>query len=424
MTSDSPSRSRWFGLLPRIVLAIVLGILVGRIAPEALTRTVATFNGLFSSFLGFVIPLIILGLIAPAIGELGRGAGKWLALTAALAYGSTLFAGFLGYAVSSALLPGLLRGRSAPQLGNPEDALLAPWFEIEMDPAFGVMTALLLAFTVGVGMTMVKGDTLQRGFEEFREIVNKVISGIIIPLLPVYIFGVFLNMTAAGEVWNVITTFSGVILLVFALTVALLLMQFGVAGAVSGRNPLVLLKNMLPAYATALGTSSSAATIPVTLRQSLKNGVSEPVASFVVPLCATIHLAGSTVKLTCFSMAVMMLSGMEVHPGTMVGFILLLGIMMIAAPGVPGGAVMAAVALMESNLGFNEAQVGLMIATYIAIDSFGTATNVTGDGAIAQVVDRLARNRGFGRHGQEETARDEATTGVSPAAGVAATRTA
>ncbi|WP_141494435.1 dicarboxylate/amino acid:cation symporter [Kytococcus schroeteri] len=424
MTSDSPSRSRWFGLLPRIVLAIVLGILVGRIAPEALTRTVATFNGLFSNFLGFVIPLIILGLIAPAIGELGRGAGKWLALTAALAYGSTLFAGFLGYAVSSAVLPDLLRGRSTPQLGNPEDALLAPWFEIEMDPAFGVMTALLLAFTVGVGMTMIKGDTLHRGFEEFREIVNKVISGIIIPLLPVYIFGVFLNMTAAGEVWNVITTFSGVILLVFALTVALLLMQFGVAGAVSGRNPLVLLKNMLPAYATALGTSSSAATIPVTLRQSLKNGVSEPVASFVVPLCATIHLAGSTVKLTCFSMAVMMLSGMEVHPGTMVGFILLLGIMMIAAPGVPGGAVMAAVALMESNLGFNEAQVGLMIATYIAIDSFGTATNVTGDGAIAQVVDRLARNRGFGRHGQEETARDEATTGVSPAAGVAATRTA
>lgn len=424
MTSDSPSRSRWFGLLPRIVLAIVLGILVGRIAPEALTRTVATFNGLFSNFLGFVIPLIILGLIAPAIGELGRGAGKWLALTAALAYGSTLFAGFLGYAVSSALLPGLLRGRSAPQLGNPEDALLAPWFEIEMDPAFGVMTALLLAFTVGVGMTMVKGDTLQRGFEEFREIVKKVISGIIIPLLPVYIFGVFLNMTAAGEVWNVITTFSGVILMVFALTVALLLIQFGVAGAVSGRNPLVLLKNMLPAYATALGTSSSAATIPVTLRQALKNGVSEPVASFVVPLCATIHLAGSTVKLTCFSMAVMMLSGMEVHPGTMVGFILLLGIMMIAAPGVPGGAVMAAVALMESNLGFNEAQVGLMIATYIAIDSFGTATNVTGDGAIAQLVDRLARNRGFGRHGQEETARDEATTGVSPAAGVAATRTA
>lgn len=162
----------------------------------------------------------------------------------------------------------------------------------------------------------------------------------------------------------------------------------------------------------------------MTLRQTLKNGVSEPVASFVVPLCATIHLAGSTVKLTCFSMAVMMLSGMEVHPGTMVGFILLLGIMMIAAPGVPGGAVMTAVALMKSDFGFNEAQVGLMIATYIAIDSFGTATNVTGDGAIPQVVDRLARNRGFGRHGQEETARDEATTGVSPAAGVAANRTA
>ncbi len=397
MTSSSTTGRRSFGLLPRILLAIALGIIVGQFAPTWLTRTVVTFNGLFSNFLGFVIPLIIVGLIAPAIGELGRGAGKWLGLTAAIAYASTLFAGFLGYGVSMAVLPGLLRGREAVDLSNPEDALLAPWFEVEMAPAFGVMTALLLAFTVGVGMTLVKGDTLQRGFVEFREIVNMVIRSIIIPLLPLYIFGVFLNMTAAGEVWKVITTFSGVIAMVFALTVVLLLIQFGVAGALSGKNPLVLLKNMLPAYATALGTSSSAATIPVTLRQTLRNGVSEPVASFVVPLCATIHLAGSTVKLTCFSIAVMLLSGMDVSFGTMAGFILLLGIMMIAAPGVPGGAVMAAVALMQSNLGFNEAQVGLMIATYIAIDSFGTATNVTGDGAIAQIVDRFARKRGFGR---------------------------
>ncbi|SNC62105.1 Na+/H+-dicarboxylate symporter [Kytococcus aerolatus] len=397
-----PARRPRLGLLPRVLLAIVLGILVGLVAPDWLTRTMATFNGLFSNFLGFVIPLIILGLIAPAIGELGRGAGKWLALTAGIAYTSTVLAGLLGFGVSMAVLPGLLEGRGAPEVANPEDALLSPWFEIEMDPAFGVMTALLLAFTLGVGMTLVKGDTLQRGFEEFREIVNKVISGIIIPLLPVYILGVFLNMTAGGEVWRVISTFAGVVLMVFVLTAVLLLAQFGVAGALSSRNPLVLLKNMLPAYATALGTSSSAATIPVTLRQTLKNGVSEPVASFVIPLCATIHLAGSMVKLTCFSVAVMLLSGQDVATGTMIGFILLLGIMMIAAPGVPGGAVMAAVALLESNLGFNESQVGLMIATYIAIDSFGTATNVTGDGAIAQIVDRLARMRGFRRTDADE----------------------
>ncbi|WP_462417109.1 dicarboxylate/amino acid:cation symporter [Kytococcus sp. Marseille-QA3725] len=402
MSEHPPARRRSFGLLPRVLLALVLGVLVGLVSPDWLTRTVATFNGLFGNFLAFAIPLIILGLIVPAIGELGRGAGKWLALTALIAYASTVVAGLLGYGVSMALLPGLLEGRSTPDVANPEDALLKPWFEIEMEPAFGVMTALLLAFTVGVGLTLVKGDVLQRGFEEFREIVNAVITGVIIPLLPLYVFGVFLNMAAAGEAMKVLTTFAGVIVMVFALTVVLLLLQFSVAGALSGRNPLVLLRTMLPAYATALGTSSSAATIPVTLRQTIRNGVSEPVASFVVPLCATIHLGGSTVKLTCFSIAVMLLDGQDVQFGTMLGFILMLGIMMIAAPGVPGGAVMAATALMQSNLGFDEGQVGLMIATYIAIDSFGTATNVTGDGAIAQIVDRLVGRRGLRRHEEQD----------------------
>ncbi|WP_394277830.1 dicarboxylate/amino acid:cation symporter [Luteococcus sp.] len=391
---------RRLGLLTKILIAIVLGIACGLFFPAPLVRVFVTINGLFGNYLGFVIPLIILGLIAPAIGELGAGAGKWLAVTTALAYGSTLFAGFMGYVVSMAVLPRVLEGKKVPGLSNPEDALFTPFFKVEMPPVMGVMSALLLAFVVGVALTAIKGGVVQRGLVEFREIIELVIVKTVIPLLPLYIFGIFCNMTAAGEVWNVITTFLGVIVMVFALTIVLLLLQYGVAGAIAHRNPLRMLKTLLPAYATALGTSSSAATIPVTLRQTIASGVSEPVASFVIPLCATIHLAGSTIKITCFSLAVMIIYGMPIHTGTIVGFIMLLGIMMVAAPGVPGGAIMTATALLTSQLGFNEAQVGLMIATYIAIDSFGTATNVTGDAAIATIVDTLVERDG-GMPGRE-----------------------
>ncbi|QIK72687.1 dicarboxylate/amino acid:cation symporter [Propioniciclava coleopterorum] len=385
---------RKIGLLPRILIALALGIVCGLFFPPALARVFVTFNGLFGNFLTFIIPLIIVALITPAISELGRGAGRWLGITAAIAYASTLFAGLLALVVGGAVFPLILDPTNAPgSLGNPEDALLAPYFTVEMAPVFGVMTALVLSFVVGLGMTFVPSATMQRGFVELRAIVEKVISGVILPLLPLYIFGIFLNMTVAGQVWSIIVTFVAVIALVFALTVVVLLVQFGIAGAVARRNPLRALATMLPAYATALGTSSSAATIPVTLRQAIKAGVNPPVASFVIPLCATIHLAGSTVKITAFSVAIMVLSGMPIDPLTMVGFVCMLGIAMVAAPGVPGGAIMTAAGLLSSMLGFNEAQVGLMIATYIAIDSFGTATNVTGDGAIALIVDRLSKGR-------------------------------
>ncbi|MDO5677308.1 MAG: dicarboxylate/amino acid:cation symporter [Propionibacteriaceae bacterium] len=381
-----------FGLLPQIVVAIVLGVLLGTVMPDWATRIFVTFNGLFGQFLGFAIPLIILGLIAPAIADLGRGAGKWLAITAGIAYLSTLVAGFMGYGASMLVLPRVLPADGAEALANPDDSLLKPFFELPIPPLFGVTTAVVLAFVVGIALTVIDGGGLLRGFRELRELVNWVISKIIIPLLPIYIFGIFLNMTQGGQVATVILTFLGVVVFVFILTWIMLVLQFAVAGAVSGKNPFKMLSTMLPAYATALGTSSSAATIPVTLRQAIKMGVSQPVAAFAIPLCATIHLAGSMIKITCFSIAVMMLSGAAIEPGLMVAFIFMLGIMMVAAPGVPGGAIMTAVGLLSSMLGFTEAQVGLMIATYIAIDSFGTATNVTGDGAIAAIIDKLVRS--------------------------------
>ena len=373
----------------------MLGIICGLFFPEWAVRIFATFNGLFSNFLNFIIPLIIVGLITPAIPELGRGAGKWLAVTAAIAYGSTLFAGFLGYGSAMLVLPHILGRADTSAITNPEKALSESFFTIEMDPVFGVMTALVLSFVVGVALTFVEGNVISRGMREFREIVNMVIRTLIMPLLPLFIFGIFLNMTAAGQAFAIISTFLGVIVFLFVMSTMLLIIQFVVASLFFKRSPWTMLTTMLPAYATALGTSSSAATIPVTLRQAIRMGVADPVASFVIPLCATIHLGGSTIKITIFALAIMMTFGMPITPGVVIGFIFMLGITMVAAPGVPGGAIMTAVGIIGSMLGFNEAQLGLIIALHSAVDSFGTATNVTGDGAIAAVMHRLITGKGY-----------------------------
>ena len=251
------------------------------------------------------------------------------------------------------------------------------------------MTALLLSFCIGLGLSVVKGNTLRMAAADFRDIVSLLIAKVIIPLLPLHIFGIFLNMTVSGQVASIISVFVKIIVVIFILHILLLLVQFVLAGIIGRKNPLRLLKNMLPAYATALGTQSSAATIPVTLAQTIKNGVSKNIATFVIPLCATIHLSGSTMKITACAMANMMMSGMPINTTDFSGFILMLGITMVAAPGVPGGAIMAALGILEGMLGFDETAQALMIALYIAMDSFGTACNVTGDGAIAVIVDRI-----------------------------------
>lgn len=384
-------------LLTRILLAIVLGALCGLFFPEPLARVFTTFNGLFSNFLGFLVPVLILALVAPAIADLGRGAGKWLLITAVVAYASTILAGLLAFGTAMSLFPTLLAGESeSGGLIDPSELSLTPFFAVEMPPPFEIMTALLLAFGIGVGITVVKGRVLHKGLEELRDIVMLIVLRIVIPLLPIYVFGSFLGLTMNGQIGVVITSFLKVVIVAFLLTVVMLIVQYTAAGLIARKNPFVLLKNMLPAYFTALGTASSAATIPVTLAATRRNGVSEEVAGFTVPLCATIHLAGSTVKIVLFSLAVMMLVGQQIEPVAYIGFILMLGITMVAAPGVPGGAIMAAVGILQSLLGFDETMISIMIATYVAIDSVGTATNVTGDGAIAVAIDRFYRKSGAG----------------------------
>ena len=382
-----------FGLLPKVLLAIALGIVFGLFVPEWFTRIALTFNNIFGNFLNFVIPLLILGLVAPGIADLGSKAGRLLVITAALAYAFTLFSGFGTFFTSLGVLPRLLGGTEMRAPGETAATPLQPFFTVEMPPLMGVMTALILAFVLGLGMAYIHSDKLKGMMDDFKLIIERVISKVIIPLLPFYIFGIFLSMTQSGQVSGILGIFLKLIVIIFVMTVVLLLIQFSIAGLVARQNPLKMLRTMMTAYMTALGTQSSAATIPVTLAQTVKIGVRPEVAGFVVPLCATIHLSGSMMKIVACSLAVMMLSGLDVSMGTYSGFILLLGITMIAAPGVPGGAIMAAIGLLESMLGFDENMIGLMIATYIAMDSFGTACNVTGDGAIALIIDKIMGKR-------------------------------
>ena len=320
---------------------------------------------------------------------MGKGAGRLLLITAALAYGFTLFSGFFTYLTCDLVYPWLLTAEDNLSAAGNHTLTLEPYFGVEMPPLMGVMTALILAFTLGLGMSVIDGNRLKLVMEDFKEIITKVINSVIIPLLPLYIFGIFLNMTNSGQVAGIMGVFLKIIVVIFVMTVVLLFIQFFIAGTIGKKNPLRLFRNMMPAYMTALGTQSSAATIPVTLEQTIKNGVRPDLAGFVIPLCATIHLSGSTMKIVACALAIMLMSGMEIHFGQFAGFIMMLGIAMVAAPGVPGGAIMAALGLLQSMLGFDETAQGLMIALYIAMDSFGTATNVTGDGAIAVIVDRI-----------------------------------
>lgn len=379
-------------LLLKIVIAILLGIGCSYFFPEALARVFVTFNSLFGNFLNFIIPLLILGLVAPGIAELGKGAGKMLGVTTLLAYGSTVLAGYFSYGVCNIAYPLILeKGSFASSEALTAAEGLEPYFVIDMPPLFGVMSALILSFVLGLALASVKGNAFRTVLNEFREVIMLVIRKVIIPLLPLYIFGIFLKMGVEGTVMMIIGLFLKVIIVIFILHVVLLLLQFCIAGGVAGKNPLKCLKNMLPAYMTALGTQSSAATIPVTLAQAKKNGVRAEVADFVIPLCGTIHLSGSTLKIVACAFAISFMTGMPSGIGLYTEFIFMLGIAMVAAPGVPGGAIMASIGIIGSILGFDEDMQGLMIALYIAMDSFGTACNVTGDGAIALIVDRIFR---------------------------------
>ena len=343
------------GLLPKILIAIALGIVFGLFLPDVLTRVFVTFKSLFGTFLSFVIPLLILGLVVPGIANLGNKAGRLLAITVALAYIFTLFSGFLSMGTCRAIFPYLIDSSNTVNISESANSY-APFFTIQMEPIMDIMATLILSFILGLGIALCNGESLKRGVNEFSVIITKLIERIIIPCLPLYIFSIFLEMTKVGQVAPVLSVFIKIIVVIFAMTAVLLIIQFTIAGLYAKKNPFKMLKTMLPAYATALGTQSSAATIPVTYAQAVKMGVSEPIAGFVIPLCATIHLSGSVMKIVACSLAIMMMTGMPLDVWGYVGFIFIRGITMVVAPGVPGGAIMAALAPLQSMLGFGEVE--------------------------------------------------------------------
>ncbi|MEW8955905.1 dicarboxylate/amino acid:cation symporter [Clostridium sp.] len=377
------------GLIHKLLIALILGILIGFVAPSSIIRILTTFNSLFGSFLNFSIPLIIIGFIVAGIADLGSSAGKLLGITTFLSYLSSVMAGLLAYIVSINIFPIFIGMSSAVSTGNPEEKLLKPLLNFTLTPIMDITSALIIAFLLGLGIAAVKGKTLYNASVEFQKIMEKLIENIIIPLLPLHIMGIFSNLTYSGEIVKLLSLFWKVFLVILLLHLSIIFIQFLIASIIGKKNLPKLLKNQVPAYLAAVGTQSSTATIPVNLEVAEKNGVSKGIRDFVIPLCATIHLSGSTISITSLSIAVMLMNNMPFTFSTILGFIAMLGVTMVAAPGVPGGAIMAALGLLQSILGFNDALLSLMIALYVTQDSFGTACNISGDNAISIIVDSI-----------------------------------
>lgn len=387
------------GLVGKIVIAMVLGTVAGVTLPEWGLRSVRTFEVLFSQLLKFIVPLIVLGLVTSAVAEAGRAAGRMLVTTMALAYVSTLAAGLFGYGVGVGVMPLCLPEGFSTNLGQAA-AACEPFLAVKIPPICDVMTALVLSGMIGLGIVLTGAETLLKSVSEFRRIVEKTVAGVFIPGLPWYIGAMICNLAGGGALGPLFKSFLAVSFVGCGACFAVLVVQFAVAALVTRRNPVPIAVNMLPTFLTAFGTCSSAATIPVSFESARRNGVSEKVAGLVVPLCATVHLAGSISKATVCAAAVSLAAGKGLPAGDYLTYILATSFTAVAAPGVPGGFIMCAVGVMASVLGFTSEQCSFAMAVYLATDGFSSACNITGDGAVALIVDHLEKRHaaGFERH--------------------------
>ena len=386
------------GLVPKLIIAIVIGILIGQFLPESVCRFVVTLSGIFGSFLKFVIPLMILAYVTMGIADLSQGAGKLLLITVLIAYGSTLVAGSGSYFVSSTLFPNFISADALAQIEATAGNSVDSFFSIALPPVIDTLSAVVLAFILGLCMSAMRGkeigDTLYNSFKDFSTIIDKVLHKAIIPLLPLFICGTFVDMTKSGRTFVILGILWKVFLVVIIMHLIIITIQFAVAGAISKKNPFVLIKNQIPAYTTAIGTQSSAATIPVNLECAKNDGVSEEIRNFVVPLCANIHMAGSMITIVACATAVCLMNGIPIGLHTVVPFVMTLGVAMVASPGAPGGSIMTALPFLYmifgKDLGNTDGPIcALIVALYITQDSFGTACNVSGDNAIGVVVEAI-----------------------------------
>ncbi|MBQ2550745.1 MAG: dicarboxylate/amino acid:cation symporter [Bacteroidales bacterium] len=381
------------GLFVKVLLAILCGALLGLVAPEVIVRIFKTFNVLFAQLLKFIIPLLILGLVTSAIANMGKGAGKMLLVVIAIAYLSTICSGFFAHVCASNALPlYLTAGEQSPESMAAAKEFL-PFFDIKIPPVCDILTALLLSFILGIGIIVTDAKGLKKAFDEFGDIVKLTIEKVIIPLLPWYIFTMICEMGARGVIGSMLGAGVKIILTGFALTLVYLVIQYCIAGAIAGKNPFKCLYNMLPAYLTAFSICSSSASIPVTSECTRKNGVRDSIVDFTIPLCSTVHMCGSTIKLAVSSIAVAYLAGMPIPFPVYAHFVLMQGIAAVAAPGVMGGVLMASIGLLESIMGFSPDQTAMVMTLYLALDGYGPGCNVTGDGAIALIIDKIFSNK-------------------------------
>lgn len=378
-----------FGILPKLFIAIAIGIVIGSVSPGWVIRSTNCFRDLFGQFIKFFVPFIIVGLVTPAIADTGKGAGRILLFTMGIAYASTLLAGYFAYGVSCGVLPSIM---SSGMLGDAAAAKTFPaFFSLKIPPLMDVTTALATSFMLGLGVCAVRADTLVKAASELRDVVTLTIAKAFVPLLPAYVLTVMADLTASGRLAAVGAGSVKIMALALATTTAVLLIQYCVAGAITRKNPLKALWTMLPAYLTGWGCCSSAATIPYTLRQTKLNGVSAETADLVIPLCSNVHLAGSMANMVVYAAGILVLAGEPLSIGAFTEYILMISVIAVASPGVPGGVVFASASVAEAALGFSPERYAIMIAIYMALDGMGTACNLTGDGAIALIVDRFRK---------------------------------
>lgn len=401
MSEQAKKKRKGLGLIPKLLIGIALGIVFGKFFPEGFNRVVFTISGVISQLINFIIPMMILAYVTMGIANLSEGAGKLLLITVILAYGSTIIAGSASYAVSSNLFPNFITAEAIEKIHNAEGAGLESYITMDIPPLFDTISAVVLAFILGLALSNMRGrhelgDTLYNFMNDFSKIIDRVLNVVVIPLIPILICGTFTNMTYSGTTFTILGILWKVFLVVLIMHWVYLIIQFLVAGGVSKKNPFRMLKNQLPGYATALGTQSSAATIPVNLQCAETNGMSKEIRNFAIPLCANIHMCGSMITIVACATAVCYMYSIPISMSTVVPFVATLGVAMVASPGAPGGSIMTALPFLYLIFGKEAGAVDgalaqLMIALYITQDSFGTACNVSGDDAIGTIVDTIYR---------------------------------
>ena len=376
------------GLLPKLFIAIAIGIVVGWLSPDWVIRVTNCFRDTFGQFIKFIVPFIILGLVAPAIIDTGKSAGRMLLMTIGLAWVSTVVFGYFAYGVSATVFPKIISGA----LGDTSAVKSFPaFFSLQSPPVMDVITALVTALIIGFGAVVTGAEVLAKGADEFRKVVMLALKHAFVPFLPAYILTVMADLTASGKLAAVGGTSVKIMAVALGTTTAVLVIQYVVAGLIAHKNPFRCLWTMMPAYLTGWGCCSSAATLPYTLAQTRKNGVSEETTSLVIPLCSSMHMAGSMANVVVYSAGLLVLMGQGLPLGDYTQYILLVSLIAVASPGVPGGVVLATQAVAETALGFTPERYAIMIALYMALDGMGTACNLTGDGAIALIVDKFRK---------------------------------